>query len=192
METASKPHVLLVPYPGQGHVNPMIQFARRLVSKGLKATLVTSIFIAKSMKLGSSVGPVQLDVISDGYDNGGFPKADSVDTYLERLKVAGSRTLSELILKYQNTSNPIHCVIYMNLSCHGPWTSPRNLGCWGLRFSLSHVQLIIFTITFSISYLRYQFLQPQFQFRDCLCLSLETCHRSFVCQIHILLTWRCS
>ncbi|OAY50252.1 UDP-glycosyltransferase 74F2 [Manihot esculenta] len=112
METASKPHVLLVPYPGQGHVNPMIQFARRLVSKGLKATLVTSIFIAKSMKLGSSVGPVQLDVISDGYDNGGFPKADSVDTYLERLKVAGSRTLSELILKYQNTSNPIHCVIY--------------------------------------------------------------------------------
>ncbi|KAJ9187229.1 hypothetical protein P3X46_002713 [Hevea brasiliensis] len=111
-QTASKFHVLLVPFPGQGHVNPMMQFARRLVSKGLEATLVVSIFIAKSMKLGSSVGPVQLDVISDGYDDGGFPKTNSFDTYLERLKAAGSRTLADLIMKYEKTPNPIDCVIY--------------------------------------------------------------------------------
>ncbi|KAJ4823664.1 hypothetical protein Tsubulata_019759 [Turnera subulata] len=106
-------HVLLVPYPGQGHVNPMMQFARRLVSKGLKATLATSVFIAKSMHLSSSVGQVHLDVISDGYDElGPAAEAPSADTYLARLKAEGSRTLTGLILKHQSTPTPVDCVVY--------------------------------------------------------------------------------
>ncbi|XVE72643.1 hypothetical protein DITRI_Ditri11bG0054500 [Diplodiscus trichospermus] len=45
---ARKPHVLIFPYPGQGHINPMLQFAKRLVSKGVKATLVTTVYLSKS------------------------------------------------------------------------------------------------------------------------------------------------
>uniref|UniRef100_A0A6N2L8W1 anthocyanidin 3-O-glucosyltransferase n=1 Tax=Salix viminalis TaxID=40686 RepID=A0A6N2L8W1_SALVM len=111
-EESWKGHVLLVPYPGQGHINPMMQFSRRLISKGVKATLVTSIFIAKAMKLGSSIGPVHLDVISDGFDEQGFPKGGSSELYLENLEAAGSKTLAELIVKYRSTPYPIDCVIY--------------------------------------------------------------------------------
>ncbi|XP_015581232.1 UDP-glycosyltransferase 74F2 [Ricinus communis] len=113
MEQSSyKAHVLLLPYPGQGHINPMLHFSRRLLSKAIKTTLITSVFISKSMNFGSSIGSVDLDVISDGYDEGGFGDAGSIDDYLARLKTAGSRTLAELIKKHESSSNPVDCVIY--------------------------------------------------------------------------------
>ncbi|KAB5548519.1 hypothetical protein DKX38_011960 [Salix brachista] len=64
------------------------------------------------MKLGSSIGPVHLDVISDGFDEQGFPKGGSSELYLENLEAAGSKTLAELIVKYRSTPYPIDCVIY--------------------------------------------------------------------------------
>ncbi|CBI24715.3 unnamed protein product, partial [Vitis vinifera] len=47
-------HALLLSYPTQGHINPMLQFSKRLVSKGLKATLATTLSITKSMQLDCS------------------------------------------------------------------------------------------------------------------------------------------
>lgn len=94
---ASKvPHVLALPYPSQGHVNPMLHFCKRLASKGLKATLATTVFISNTF---NPVPPatVQLDTISDGYDDGGFTCAKSIADYLARLEASGSKTLAELI-----------------------------------------------------------------------------------------------
>ncbi|CAL1404010.1 unnamed protein product [Linum trigynum] len=105
-------HVLLLPYPGQGHVNPMIHFGRRLISRGLRATLLTSVFISQSMNLASPVGGVHLDAISDGFDGGGFSQAASIDDYLHRLKEAGSSTLSDLITKYEATPHPVTALVY--------------------------------------------------------------------------------
>ncbi|WCJ21870.1 UDP-glycosyltransferase 74F2 [Euphorbia peplus] len=107
-----KAHALLLPYPGQGHINPMLHFARRLVSKGIKTTLLTSLFISNSMHFPSSIGSVALDVISDGFDTGGFAESTGIDDYLFRLKTEGSRSLGELIQKYKSSHNPIDCVIY--------------------------------------------------------------------------------
>jgi hypothetical protein len=33
--------ILVFPSPGQGHMSPMIQFSKRLASKGVRVTLVT-------------------------------------------------------------------------------------------------------------------------------------------------------
>ncbi|KDP35132.1 hypothetical protein JCGZ_10666 [Jatropha curcas] len=112
MENSYRAHVLLLPYPGQGHINPMLHFSRRLISRGIKATLVTSIFISKSMNLPSSIDSVHLAAISDGFDDGGYEKSSGVDYYLTRLKTEGSRTLSELIEKHKTSSDPFDCVIY--------------------------------------------------------------------------------
>ena len=57
----NRSHVLVVPLPGAGHINPMLQFSRRLVSKGLKVTFIITKFISKSRQLGSSIGSIQLD-----------------------------------------------------------------------------------------------------------------------------------
>ncbi|CAK9183219.1 unnamed protein product [Ilex paraguariensis] len=104
-------HVLALPYPSQGHINPMLQFCKRLVSKrNIKATLAITNFISNSMHPQSS--SVQLDAISDGYDEGGFMQTGSVQTYLSTLEVAGSKTLAELIKKHQSSEHPITCVLY--------------------------------------------------------------------------------
>ncbi|KAL3506916.1 hypothetical protein ACH5RR_032298 [Cinchona calisaya] len=113
MESRKQPyraHILAIPYPSQGHINPMLQFCRRLVHKELKTTLAITNFIFKTMQPKSET--VQIDTISDGFDEGGFTEAESIHSYLEHLQTAGSKTLIDLIKKYQNSDSPIDCVVY--------------------------------------------------------------------------------
>ncbi|CAK9137828.1 unnamed protein product [Ilex paraguariensis] len=101
-------HVLVLPYPGQGHINPLLQFAKRLASKGVKATLATTHYTVKSI----CAPKVGVESISDGFDQGGFAQARNEDVYLKSFRENGSRTLSELIQKYKNSSSPVNCVVY--------------------------------------------------------------------------------
>ncbi|KAL3828440.1 hypothetical protein ACJIZ3_017242 [Penstemon smallii] len=103
-------HILAVPYPSQGHINPMLQFCKRLVSKGTKATLAITNFISKSMSPKSNT--VSIDTISDGCDEGGFSQAEDVSDYITRMEIAGTETLEELVKKYQKSNQPIDCIIY--------------------------------------------------------------------------------
>ncbi|GMH19746.1 hypothetical protein Nepgr_021587 [Nepenthes gracilis] len=106
-------HVLIFPYPAQGHINPMIQFGKRLTAANrVKATLATTIFISKSMHLNESTGSVQIDTISDGYDESGYAGAESTKAYLSSFQSAGSRTLAHLIQRHSSSNHPIDCVVY--------------------------------------------------------------------------------
>ncbi|XP_030553252.1 UDP-glycosyltransferase 74F2-like isoform X1 [Rhodamnia argentea] len=114
MESSNKPHrahVLVLPYPAQGHINPMLQFSKRLVAKGLKATLVLTVHLAGSMHAdpSSSIG---LDTISDGHDLGLSAQAESSEAYQTSLRVVGSRTLAELIRKLDRSGQALYAVIY--------------------------------------------------------------------------------
>ncbi|XP_010069575.2 UDP-glycosyltransferase 74F2 [Eucalyptus grandis] len=114
MEPSSKlhrAHVLVVPYPGQGHINPMLQFSKRLVSKGLKATLVLTVHIAKSMHADPS-SSINLETISDGHDLGGRASAKSMQAYLTCFQTVGSRGLAELIHKLDCSGRPVDAIIY--------------------------------------------------------------------------------
>ncbi|XXG89413.1 hypothetical protein AAC387_Pa12g1415 [Persea americana] len=101
-------HVVVVPYPSQGHINPLLQFAKRLSSKGLKATLATTHYTVDTIHAQG----VTIEPISDGFDQGGFSHAPNADVYLEKFKTHGSKTLSDLIKKHKETSSPVTCVIY--------------------------------------------------------------------------------
>ncbi|XP_060208562.1 UDP-glycosyltransferase 74F2 [Lycium barbarum] len=103
-------HILALPYPSQGHINPMLQFCKRLVSKGLKTTLAITNFISNSMRPIS--GTVGIDTVSDGFDEGGYAEAESVAAYLECFEKIGSKTLADLIKKYEKTEFPITCIVY--------------------------------------------------------------------------------
>ncbi|WCJ37274.1 UDP-Glycosyltransferase superfamily protein [Euphorbia peplus] len=109
-----KAHVLVLPYPGQGHINPLLQFAKRLVSKGVKATLVTTIFIHNSMRSSHPSSPIQIQTISDGFDQGGFAHAQNADVYLSSLESVGSKTLTELMnkLNHSDSDSPVTAIIY--------------------------------------------------------------------------------
>ncbi|KAK6922142.1 UDP-glucuronosyl/UDP-glucosyltransferase [Dillenia turbinata] len=101
-------HVIVLPYPSQGHINPLLQFAKRLASKGVKATLATTYYTVKSI----SAPDVGVEPISDGFDEVGFSQAENEDVFLKSFKANGSRTLSQLIDKFKNSATPVDCVVY--------------------------------------------------------------------------------
>ena len=126
-----KAHCIVLPFPSQGHINPMLQFSKRLVHNGAKVTLVATHFISKSL-LGDS-GPIAIETISDGYDDGGFAQAGSGGTYLERFQVVGSETLGSLIEKLKSSGCPVDCVVY---DAFLPWALDvaKKLGLVGAVF----------------------------------------------------------
>ncbi|CAO2818952.1 unnamed protein product [Amaranthus hypochondriacus] len=111
-----KAHVLVVPFPGQGHINPMLQFSKRLASKAIKTTLTPTIYIAKSMHsttIPTHHGPpIQIRPISDGYDDGGYNQAESTSAYLDDLKSHGQKTLAQLVEKLAQEGDPVKAIIY--------------------------------------------------------------------------------
>lgn len=122
-------HVILVPYPSQGHINPLLQFAKCLVSKGVKATLATTLYTVKSI----CAPHVQVEPISDGFDEGGFAQAKNEDFFLESFATNGSKTLSRLVKKYENSTTPVTCVVYDSFL---PWALDvaKQHGLYGAAF----------------------------------------------------------
>ncbi|KAM7259087.1 hypothetical protein ACFE04_014828 [Oxalis oulophora] len=111
MEESTKAHALILPYPAQGHINPMFQFAKRLVSKGVEATLITTEFISKSMPTVNSTSNIHIETITDGFDEGGFSSADSIEHYLSTFQAIGSRSLVNLIKKLNNSNSVTSCAV---------------------------------------------------------------------------------
>lgn len=125
-------HVLVLPYPMQSHINPMLHFAKRLAIKGPRTTLVVTHFIIKTAAV--EAGPVHVEPISDGRDDGGMQSAVSLEDYFQKLDEFGSRTLEELILANENSGTPFTCMIYDTFV---PWglAVAKNLGLPAIAFS---------------------------------------------------------
>lgn len=100
-------HCLVLTYPGQGHINPLLQFSKRLHHKGIKVTLVTTHFLYKSLHRDSSSSSIALEAISDGYDEGGYAQAVSIEAYLERFWQIGPQTLTGLVEKMNASGAPV-------------------------------------------------------------------------------------
>jgi len=106
------PHCLIIPYPTQGHINPMLQFSKRLVQKGLKVTLVNTISSSKTITTINLNHSIDLETISDGFDDGGLTAAKTIENYKETFRRTGSQTLTQLLHRLTVLNNPIDCVIH--------------------------------------------------------------------------------
>ncbi|KAL2544534.1 UDP-glycosyltransferase 74F2 [Forsythia ovata] len=106
-----KAHCLILPFPVQGHINPMLQFAKRLRPKGVKITLLLTKFLRKTMQEFSGSSNISLEAISDGFDEGGRADSESPEAYYARFRLVGTETLSELLEKYK-TDCAVNCIIY--------------------------------------------------------------------------------
>ena len=100
-------HVLLLPYPSQGHINPILQFGKRLAARrGVRCTLAATRF-ALSQSQPATGDAVRVAAISDGCDRGGFGEAGGVGAYLRRLEAAGSETLDALLRSEAERGRPV-------------------------------------------------------------------------------------
>ncbi|CAI9755576.1 unnamed protein product [Fraxinus pennsylvanica] len=104
-------HCLILPYPNQGHINPMLQFAKRLRHKHVKITLAVTKFLSKTVQEFSGSSNISLETISDGFDEGGRAEAESSEAYRARFRQVGTETLSELVEKHR-IDCAVDCIIY--------------------------------------------------------------------------------
>ncbi|KAI3446604.1 hypothetical protein Pfo_003269 [Paulownia fortunei] len=104
-------HCVILPYPTQGHINPMLQFAKRLAHKRIQITLALTKFLLKTTN-GFSVGSISARAISDGFDEGGRAQAKSSDEYQARFQQVGQETLAELLQDLASSGCPVDCVVY--------------------------------------------------------------------------------
>lgn len=112
-------HALVVPYPTQGHITPMMQFAKNLASRGVLVTFVTTHYThAKIAKAQSSKHDSQVDdrglqirsaQISDGLPLD-FDRSANFFDFVRSVDNNMGQELEQLIQNL-NKSHPISCVI---------------------------------------------------------------------------------
>ncbi|CAH8316097.1 unnamed protein product [Eruca vesicaria subsp. sativa] len=111
-----RPHYLIVTFPAQGHINPALKLANRLIHHGATITYATTISALRRMGEPPSTESLSYAWFSDGFDDG--PKSfEDQKNYMSEFKRRGSDSLSDII---RASLEPITGVIYSILV---PWAS---------------------------------------------------------------------
>ncbi|CAK9167337.1 unnamed protein product [Ilex paraguariensis] len=104
--------ILVVTYPAQGHINPSLQFAKRLIQTGMEVTFVTS--LSARRRITKTTGPPKdfnFAAFSDGYDDDSKRSNTDPKKYQLEIKNRGSQTLREIIKASANEGRPITCLV---------------------------------------------------------------------------------
>lgn len=116
-----KAHFLLVTFPAQGHINPALVFAKRLLQAGARVTFATSVSAHRRMGgRGTIPDGLVFATFSDGYDDGFGPIDGDIRDYLSTFRQRGAESLAALFEKSAAEGNPITCLVYTLLL---PWAA---------------------------------------------------------------------
>ncbi|KAI8010909.1 hypothetical protein LOK49_LG06G02301 [Camellia lanceoleosa] len=117
-------HILLLTFPAQGHINPSLQFAKRLVSMGVHVTFATSLSAQRRMTAGTPEG-LKFVSFSDGYDDG-FKPGDDVQHYYSQMKKNSSQIIRDIITTSAHEGRPVTSLVYTLLL---PWSGAVARDC---------------------------------------------------------------
>ncbi|XP_047974283.1 UDP-glycosyltransferase 74F2-like [Salvia hispanica] len=138
-----KPHCLILPYPSQGHINPMIQFSKRLAHKGITITFA----VPQGVLTSSAAGNIAVETISDGYDSAATRAGVGPQERLLSFKTAGTESTSRLIEKLREGGRPVDCVV---CDAFMPWglAVAKSKGLFGAAFftQTSSVNVIYYNV----------------------------------------------
>ncbi|KAL2530161.1 UDP-glycosyltransferase 75C1 [Forsythia ovata] len=108
-------HILLVSFPGQGHINPALQFAKRLLEMGAKVTFSTSLSAIRRMSEAASTIPgLTLAPFSDGYEDG-WTSAHDVQDFMLSLRTCGSEAVTNLIMAQEKEGQKFTHIVYSTI-----------------------------------------------------------------------------
>ncbi|KAI4310741.1 hypothetical protein MLD38_035694 [Melastoma candidum] len=110
-DVAGGKHVLVLPYPVQGHVNPMLQFSKRLESKGARVTFLAPTSNSNPFQV-DSPGSIRIVPIPDGTEGVVLGKDFDVKAYLERFRASVTRSLAEFLDSQGYSEMPAQAIVY--------------------------------------------------------------------------------
>ncbi|KAM5569674.1 phloretin 4'-O-glucosyltransferase-like [Rosa sericea] len=112
---------IMVTFPSQGHINPSLQLAKRLIHiTGAHVTFVTS--LSAHLRIGDSISTpsgLTFAPFSDGYDQG-FRSADSTQHFMSELKRRGKQAITDLVVSSASEGHPYTCILCTLLL---PWVA---------------------------------------------------------------------
>ncbi|XP_022740805.1 crocetin glucosyltransferase, chloroplastic-like [Durio zibethinus] len=111
-------HILLVTFPAQGHINPSLQFAKKLIGNGVRVTFMTAVSAFNQMNKTSVPEGLSYATFSNGYDQGFNHGTDDVKHYMVETRRCGSKTLRELIAQSISQGTRFGCIVYCTIL---PW-----------------------------------------------------------------------
>ncbi|KAG7578880.1 UDP-glucuronosyl/UDP-glucosyltransferase [Arabidopsis thaliana x Arabidopsis arenosa] len=114
-----KPHVVCVPYPAQGHINPMLKLAKILYVRGFHVTFVNTIY--NHNRLLRSRGPNALDglpsfrfeSIPDGLPETNVDATQDITVLCDAIKKNCLTPFKELLRRINSQQNvpPVSCIV---------------------------------------------------------------------------------
>ncbi|CAA2971524.1 crocetin glucosyltransferase, chloroplastic-like [Olea europaea var. sylvestris] len=116
-----RPHVLLVTFPAQGHINPLLTFAKTLVRNGIEVTFSTSLYAQRRIaKAAGDINPLlTFAAFSDGYDDG-CKQSDDHNRYMAVIRNSSSNSIRDTVLASAEQGRPVTCLVYSLLL---PWAA---------------------------------------------------------------------
>nr|GLL17450.1 UDP-glycosyltransferase 74G1-like isoform X1 [Ipomoea trifida] len=104
-------HCLILPFPAQGHINPMLHFSKRLEAKGVKISIAVTKFLLTTLQDLSS-SHLSIETISDGFDEGCSSQTRNSQAYFDKFREVGSETLAQVLRRLRVERFPVSCVVY--------------------------------------------------------------------------------
>ncbi|XVF15224.1 hypothetical protein REPUB_Repub09cG0132400 [Reevesia pubescens] len=119
MGSLNKPHAVFVPYPAQGHVNPLMQLAKLLHSRGFYITFVNTEFNHKRLVRSKGPGFVkglpnfQFETIPDGLPPSDRDATQDIWALSDSVQKNCLGPFRELLAKLNSSaeSPPVSCII---------------------------------------------------------------------------------
>lgn len=119
-DASGMPHVVMVSFPGQGHLNPLLRFAKRIAAEGVLVTLCSTDHIGRRMSAAASTsvaaladptpvgrGFIRFEFLDDGIAPDD-PARDNLDLLIPALRSACPPALAELV---RRQAVPVTCII---------------------------------------------------------------------------------
>ncbi|XP_010524528.1 PREDICTED: UDP-glycosyltransferase 84A1-like [Tarenaya hassleriana] len=120
MTVESLVHVMLVSFPGQGHVNPLLRLGKLIASKGFLVTFVTTELWGRKMRRGNKIvdgelipvgkGFVRFEFFDDEWSDDDERRTDFA-FFLPQLELVGRRVITRLVKSYQDKDQPVSCLV---------------------------------------------------------------------------------
>ncbi|KAJ6310466.1 hypothetical protein OIU76_015233 [Salix suchowensis] len=112
-------HLLLVSFPGQGHVNPLLRLGKMLASRSFLVTFSTAETTGKQMRKANNItdeltpfgdGFIRFEFFEDGWENDD-PRREDLDQYLPQLELVGKQVIPQMVKKNAEQGRPVSCLI---------------------------------------------------------------------------------